>query len=94
MVYQGVMTNEQLTAQYNLMVSSLGVMEAKLGAIIPQMDNMNTEMKNMAEDIKTQLKTHVDPIINSDVINKIAKLDNMQQAHAKNLDEKIADMND
>ena len=88
------MTNEQLTQQYNNMVSSLGVMEAKLEAIIPRMDQMNTETKNLAEDIKTQLKTHVDPIINSDVINNIVKLDNMQQAHAKSLDDKIAEMKD
>ena len=89
MVFQGIMTNEQLTQQYNNMVSSLGVMEAKLEAIIPRMDQMNTETKNLAEDIKTQLKTHVDPIINSDVINNIVKLDNVQQANAENLDDTL-----
>ena len=69
MAFQEMMTNEQLTQQYNNMVASLAVMEAKLEAIIPKMDKMNTKTKTMAEDIKTQLKTHVDPIMNADVMN-------------------------
>ena len=88
------MTNEQLTQQYNNMVASLAVMESKLGSIIPEMDKMNTETKSLAEDIKTQLKTHVDPIINADVINNIVKLDNMQQAIVKSLDDQIAGVKD
>ena len=88
------MTNEQLTQQYNNMVASLAVMESKLGSIIPEMDKMNTETKSLAEDIKTQLKTHVDPIINADVINNIMKLDNLQQAIVKSLDDQIAGVKD
>ena len=41
------MTNEQLTQQYNNTVASFEVMEAKLEAIIPQMDKMNTETTTM-----------------------------------------------
>ena len=88
------MTNEQLTAQYNNMVSSLAVMEAKLEPILPALDKSNAETKALAEDIKTQLKTHVDPIINPDVINNIVKLDSMQQGIAKSLDDKFAEMKD
>ena len=88
------MTNEQLTTQYNNMVASLAVMEAKLGAMIPALDTSNAETKALADDIKTQLKTHVDPIINADVINNIVKLDNMKQGIAKSLDDKFAEMKD
>ena len=94
MAFQGIMTNEQLTAQYNNMVASLAVMEAKLGAMIPALDTSNAETKALADDIKTQLKTHVDPIINADVINNIVKLDSMQQGIAKSLDDKFAEMKD
>ena len=88
------MTNEQLTAQYNLMVQSLAVMENKLETIIPKMDSMNTETKNLADDINSKLKSHVEPIIDADVINNIVKLDNLQLAHSTKLDEKVAELKD
>ena len=95
MVFQeGVMTNEQLTAQYNLMVQSLAVMENKLETVIPTMDNMNTDTQNPADDIKSKLKSHVEPIINADVFNNIVKLDRLQLSHSKKLDEQIAELKD
>ena len=55
--FQLIMANEQLSHQFHAMHAALQIMETKLEAIIPQIDNMHQETKNMAELNQTQLKT-------------------------------------
>ena len=68
------------------------VIEVTLETIVPKMDASIQESKSLAEDIKSQLTTHVDPIIKADVIGSLKKLDRNHQLLAQALEKKIQDV--
>ena len=86
------LTNAELTQQLQTLQSGMRVIEVTLETIVPKMDASIQESKSLAEDIKSQLTTHVDPIIKADVIGSLKKLDQNHQLLAQALEKKIQDV--
>ena len=86
------LTNAELTQQLQTLQSGMRVIEVTLETIVPKMDGSIQESKSLAEDIKSQLTTHVDPIIKADVIGSLKKLDQNHQLLAQALEKKIQDV--
>ena len=88
------LSNQELTQQLQALQSGMRVVEMTLESIVPKMDASIKESKNLAEDIKRQLTTHVDPIVKADVIGTLAKVDQNHILLAQTLDSKILEVHD
>ena len=88
------LSNQELTQQLQALQSGMRIVEMTLESIVPKMDASIQESKNLAEDIKRQLTTHVDPIVKADVIGTLAKVDQNHILLAKTLDSKILEVHE
>ena len=88
------LSNQELTQHLQALQSVMQVVEMTLESIVPKMDASIQGSKNLAEEIKRQLTTHVDPIVKADVIGTLTKVDQNHQLLAKALDSKFLEFHE
>ena len=88
------LSNQELTQQLQALQSGMQVVEMTLESIVPSMDASIQESKNLAEELKRQLTTHVDPIVKADVIGTLTKVDQNHQLLATALDGEILEVHE
>ena len=83
------MDNQQLTFEVATIKSVIQTMEKTLEGMIPTMNAQIKEATDIANDINTKLKDHVNPIVDAKVIETFMHLNDNHKAPATALDDKV-----
>ena len=88
------LSNEQLTAQLQTLQAGMMTVEQTLEGMIPNMEASIKESKALITEINQKLISHINPIIEADLISIVQKLDQHHRELAKTADERASRANE